>query len=330
MTNPVPPVRVVVVGSLNLDTRLVVADLPRPGQTVTVLHGGRSVGGKGGNQALAAAAAGACTSMVGAVGVDADGDGDAVLEHLTGGGVDVGRVTRTPDTATGEAVVVVAEDGENSILVVAGANGTLDRNHVERALTTLRHGDVVLLQNEIPPQVTAVAARRAAAAGATVVWNVSPCPPDPTPVLRDVDVVLVNEGELDLLATSTGSPPSGIRERATQLSRTTGCAVVCTLGGQGALLARGDDLLHVEAPEVQVVDTTGAGDAFAGYFAASAHLPDEDRLRIAVVAGALAVTAAGASRSVPTLQTVLDLVPVERRPPVKPATTTETPPKEQP
>ncbi|GAB3274348.1 ribokinase [Kineosporia babensis] len=297
--------RVVVVGSLNLDTVYRVLSLPARGQTIAAHRSDQCVGGKGGNQALAASAAGSPVVMVGCVGKDAAGH--RIVDDLSAGGVDVQRIARA-DAATGEALVVVSDDAENHILVVAGANDELGAASLETHLADLNPGDVVLLQNEIPAATTARAASIARDKGASVIWNAAPAPADRAEIPSDLDVVIVNEGELRSLA-DVLELPSGSGNLIDRLARLLGVTVVCTLGADGALLSDGHERTVHPAPRVQAVDTTAAGDTFTGYYAALAHLPQTERLAWATAAGAQAVTRAGASPSIPTRAQVAPLVP---------------------
>lgn len=300
--------RVIVVGSLNLDTVYRVGSLPRRGETVPAVRATQGVGGKGGNQAVAAAAAGATTAMIGAVGRDAPGE--TILSGLRERSVDVGRVRVSAAEPTGEALVVVSDDAENSILVVAGANSDLSPDQVATALTDLTPHDVVLLQNEIPPATTDRAARVAAAAGAHVVWNAAPAPKHRTEFPSRVGTVIVNEGELTsvaacLMLDTTDRTPIDL---TVAVARELACEVVCTLGAGGAVHSDGVDTLHQEPPRVEAVDTTAAGDTFTGYWAALARETPATRLAWATAAGAHAVTVSGASSSIPERSVVAPYV----------------------
>ena len=280
--------RVLVVGSVNVDVTVAVATLPRPGETVT---GGRYAerdGGKGANQAVAAARAGAATAFVGAVGDDPHGH--RARAALVAAGVDVGALD-TVAAPTGVALIVVADDGENQIAVASGANHALDAAEVAAAVAAHvdREADgapaaVLLLGLELLDAPLLAAAR--AAAGLTVVLNPAPARPF-DPALLDLGPLLTpNEHEA---ATLTGErePIAAARALATR----TGAPVVVTLGVAGALLAEPNaEPVHVRAPAVEAVDTTGAGDVFNGALAAA--LAAGAPLRAAV---ADAVAAASAS-----------------------------------
>ena len=267
--------RVVVLGSLNQDLHLDVARHPGPGETVTSGDLDRRFGGKGANQALAAARAGAHVLVVGRVGDDEPGR--AYRERLEGLGVDVSRLRTDADAPTGTAVVVTDAEGENTIVVAPGANGRVGEEDLD-ALDDLGPDDVLLTLLEVPPDVVAAAARLAAGRGARVVVNLAPYAPLPADVLASCDPVVVNEHEhallLDGLAGETGG--AGAAEPV---------SLLVTTGAGGSRW--GDE--HVPAEPADVVDTTGAGDAYCGALAAALCSGAERR------AAMVAATAAAAA-----------------------------------
>ncbi|MEU8139261.1 ribokinase [Streptodolium elevatio] len=306
-----------VVGSVNADLVVRVPRHPRPGETV--LGGDLAVhpGGKGANQAVAAARLGADVAFAGRVGTDAYGP--LLLGALRRDGVDTSLVA-TDDGATGVALITVDDDGENAITVSPGANGRFTPAHVDALEPALRRARVVSLQLEIPHETVAEVMRRCAASGTRVVLNPSPglwaMPPH---ALGMCDPFVVNEHEAaDAVrgADSAGLEPDprgdasdGPLERARRAVlalRASGAeprSVVVTLGAAGAVCAEnGGDLVHVPAPPVHPVDTTGAGDAFTGALAWRLALGDPlaDAVGYAVRVGAAAVTAEGAQPSYPT------------------------------
>lgn len=268
--------RVVVVGSLNVDLVTRVERLPRPGETVLGRSVGRMAGGKGANQAVAAAAAGAAVQMVGRVGEDAEGR--SYLSRLSALGIDTTGVRTTGRHETGRALITVAEDGENVIIVVAGANAQVTRDDLD-LLDTVGKGDVVLLQLEIPLSAVEEAARRAHGRGARVVINLAPYAALARDVVALADPVVVNEHEALLLADSDQVPSS----------------LLVTFGAAGASWD-GRRAAAAAVPEDEVVDTTGAGDAFCGTLASAlaAGLSREAALPLALTAGAEAVRRSGA------------------------------------
>lgn len=296
------PGRLVVVGSLNEDFVVRVEAIPSPGQTVPGSGPEYLAGGKGANQAVAACRSGAAVGMVGAVGTDAAGD--RLLAALAAAGVDAAAVLRL-EGPSGVAVITVAADGENSIVVLPGANGALSPAQVADGLNDLAAGDVVLAQAEIAPECIAAAARAATSAGARFVLNLAPAVPLDLSAVP-LFALLVNQHELADVAGRyglDGDPPALTLALAERL----GTAVVTTLGADGALLApgAGSALETVAAQPVEkVVDTTGAGDAFAGAFAAALvagrSLPDA--VRWGVIAGGQAVQFEGAQGGGPIVE----------------------------
>ena len=268
--------RVMVLGSLNIDLVTRVERHPRPGETLIGEGLERQAGGKGANQVVAAAAAGAAVAMVGCVGDDAGGT--AYRERLTARGVDVSGVRTCPGTTSGHAIVTVADDGENSIVVVPGANDLLDEREVA-AVDTLGPGDVLLLQLEVPLAVVCAAARRASARGARVVINTAPYAGLPADVVALADPVVANEHEMAALAEAGAEPAS----------------LLVTFGANGASWDGVTVPAHL-VPASDVVDTTGAGDAFCGALVAALArgAGREESLETALAAGAAAVRHPGA------------------------------------
>ncbi len=291
-----------VVGSINED---VVAQAPRapgPGETVLGTSIKYGCGGKGANQAVAAARAGAHTILVSATGDDDAGSRQRAALDATG--VDTTGITIS-DQPTGTAVITVDDEGENSIVVIPGANATITGTAVEVALTAVKADDVVLAQGEIPRRAIEAAAVAARRAGASFALNLAPVIPLELAQLS-VDVLIVNEHEASLLVRRDQT----IEDRATTL-RSLAHAVVVTMGARGALVASSAGLTHLPAIAAQrVVDTTGAGDAFCGALAAR-FAKDRDILAAAnwgLAAGALAVAAhgaQGADTSAPAIENAL-------------------------
>ncbi|MCA1781514.1 MAG: ribokinase [Dermatophilaceae bacterium] len=269
--------RVIVVGSLNVDLVTSVEAHPRPGETVLGSGLDRYAGGKGANQAVAAARAGSGdVLMVGRVG--ADEGGSLYRERLARAGVDVRGVATDPDEPTGHALIVVNEDGENTIVVVPGANGRVRREDLT-ALDECEAGDVVLLQLEIPLPVVAAAAQVAHEHGARVVINTAPFATLPADVIAIADPLVANEHEAAALADAGGVPGS----------------LLVTFGAHGASWDGVEYAAHT-VPAHRVRDTTGAGDAFCGALAA-ALATGRDRaaaMEAALAAGAAAVQHHGA------------------------------------
>ncbi|MER8423645.1 ribokinase [Mesorhizobium sp. M1403] len=292
---------IVVIGSINLDLIASVDRLPGPGETVRGSGFATAPGGKGANQALAAARAGAKVRMVGAVGKDSFA-GEA-LALLRDGKIDLSGVGET-FASTGTALIMVGADGENVIAVVAGANDSVVPGDLSKAF--LKNGDVVLLQLEVPLQTVETALDAARTANAVTVLNTAPFHGDAAGFLGKADYLVANETEFDLygeaLSLSGRDRPARMRDYASRTGRT----IVVTLGPDGVLAATPDDLLMVPALKITPLDTVGAGDTFCGYFAAglAAGLPRDPALARAAAAGSLACLKAGAQPAIPLARDV--------------------------
>ena len=296
------PGRVIVVGSVNVDLVITVDHLPDPGETVTGGRFDRHHGGKGGNQAVAAARLGAETAFVGAVGGDAFGaEARAALE---GEGIDLRALLTLDSEATGVALITVEAGGENTIAVAGGANTALRPEHVSAALRDLRPraGDVVLVGHEIPTETTREALRLGREAGSMTILNPAPAAGLSSALLALADILTPNRGELGVLCKAEGRPAAG--PMATSLvTNDPPRAILVTLGADGALVVDGRGTVAIHGPTVQVVDTVGAGDTLNGALAAglAAGLPLAEAARRAVTAATLAVSRAGARKGMPTL-----------------------------
>ncbi|WP_135364063.1 ribokinase [Halosimplex halophilum] len=319
-TDPV----VAVVGSYNVGLTMQVPAFPAPGETVVGREFAEGPGGKGSNQAVAAARLGAESRFVGRVGADRYGDDAVALWDAEG--VDADAVTRDEATHTGVGFVIVDEDGENEITVAPGANDRLSAADVRERAAAIETADALLVQLEIGDEPVRAAVEAAAAAGTTVVCNPAPARELPADVLARVDYLTPNEHEARTLAGAGGDGGAGtdsgdegdgegrgaITDEAVarELLDLGAGTVVLTLGGAGALLVSGDGVERVRAPPVDAVDTTGAGDAFNGALAVALAEGLEDRaaVRFGCAAGALAVTAPEVVPGLPGRAAVDDLV----------------------
>lgn len=283
-----------VLGSANMDLIAVVERAPQLGETVTGRRFEQMPGGKGANQALAAARAGAAVRMLGAVGDDAFGA--RIRAVLEADGVDLSGLS-TAETPTGTAHITVNAEGDNSIVVVPGANGTM-RELTDAHRTAIEASDTLVLQLELPLGTVVDAARHARRCGVRVILTPSPVVPLPAELLTSVDLIVPNEREAALL-TRHGDP----RKAARALIDTGAASVVVTLGERGCLyLAAGsEDAIVQPAVRVEAVDTTAAGDTFVGCLAVALTEGRNlrDALRWASVAAALSVQRFGASASMP-------------------------------
>lgn len=299
MTKPYPSAgRVTVVGSINIDQVVRVYRHPIPGETLLGSSLTLLPGGKGANQAVAAARLGADVSMVGAVGSDAAAALATTL--LLDAGVDLQAVTTVPGS-TGLAVISVADDGENTIVVIPGANGSVDTEAVRAEAQRIAEASVVVLQGEIP--VGGIAAATQLATG-RVLLNLAPVVNTDAAIIRSANPLVVNEheGALVLAQLDPGGVAPATDDELVAALRAQGIAsVVLTRGALGAICSDEDGTFHVPAPKVQALDTTGAGDAFVG--ALSARLAAGDSLHdssaFAAKVGAFAVQAHGAQSSYP-------------------------------
>lgn len=287
---------VLVFGAINIDLVTGVERFPGPGETVS----GRSFaiypGGKGANQALASARAGAPTWLVGAVGRDAFAA--PALALVSKAGIDLTYVAHVEE-ATGCATILVSATGENRIVSVPGANASADPGTIPDALLT--RSSMVSLQNELPPVSNQALLERARRNGSRVVLNASPWRPLSLDTLCSVDYLVVNEHEASELAAAFNWPQAPHELAVAAAAAIHDLTLVLTLGKQGALSIHGSEILRIQAPSVRAIDTTGAGDAFGGTLIAALDddAPLDQALRRAVAAGSLACTAAGAQPSFP-------------------------------
>lgn len=305
--NPGEPRDVIVVGSINVDLMVRCEKLPQPGETVSGGRFERHFGGKGANQAVAAARSGARVMFVGAVGDDAFGT-DSVVD-LDAEGIETAAILRMAHMSTGIAAIMVDERGENQIAVASGANMSLDAQRVERAFVgrTFPRDGVCVLSFEVPDAPLVRAARLAREAGIRVLMCPAPVRPIPADIVATNPILVMNALESIALATAmTGKPLATHPEAAAALSDLTKAPVVITLGSKGALLYERGRLTPFPAYEVPVVDTTGAGDTLVGVMAAEmargVALPEATRR--AVAGAGLSVGVAGPREGAPTREAI--------------------------
>jgi ribokinase len=285
---------VVVIGSLNVDLVVMADRLPEPGETVLGGQFATHDGGKGANQAVAAARAGARVSMIGAVGNDAHGE--RALASLAAEGIDLSRVRRLDAEPTGVAIIAVGPRGENQIVVAPGANATLELDDDDRAL--IGGADAVLTNHEIPAAATLDALRAAHSAGVTAILNPAPARALSSEILSLGPILTPNEHEL-VVAIGNEITGAALDELAARHSG----PIIVTQGPAGALLVDGGRRQRFEGRLAsRVIDTTGAGDAFCGVLAAwiADGRPLDEAIVAANAAGSMAVAASGAREGMPT------------------------------
>jgi len=289
---------------LNMDLVVRAERIPRPGETVHG-HGFTTIpGGKGANQAAAAARLGASVEMIGRVG--ADSFGPALLRNLRDQGVGVSRVRTDPQAPTGTAMIVVDARGENSIVVAPGANGRVCLEDLEAARDLLAMSQYLIMQFEIPLEVVRAAIRLARELGLRVILNPAPAYSVEEGFLEGIYCLVVNESEAHLLTGIEVKDLAAAREAGRALlARGVGVSAV-TLGANGALLVTSEGGVHVPARRVEVVDTTAAGDAFVGGLTVALlrRYDLAEAVRYATCAGTLATTVLGAQTSLPSAERV--------------------------
>jgi ribokinase len=294
-----PQAKIVVVGSSNTDMVIKTARIPEPGETVL---GGRflmTAGGKGANQAVAAARLGAEVTFVARVGSDIFGE--AAIRNFETDGIRTECVSRDEETPSGIALIFVDETGENAIAVAPGANARLTPEDVARAESRIAEADLLLLQLEVPLETVRTAIEIARRYGRRVLLNPAPAQPVPEELLRQVDLLTPNETEAERLLGGRDAGLGGVAATAQELCNRGVGTVIVTMGKEGAFVVGSGAEYHVPGRRMTAVDTTGAGDAFSGALACALAEGRDLRAAIdfAIAASALAVTRMGAQASLP-------------------------------
>lgn len=287
---------ITVVGSVNIDIAATVPHLPAPGETVLTSHVRRGLGGKGANQAIAAARAGAEVTLIARVGDDRGGQ-DAIAT-LTQEGIDTGGVVRSQVLPTGQAFISVDSAGQNQIVVAAGANRSLRPHDLDLLESLVEPGGLILTQAEIAPETVARAAEIAVERGCRFVLNLAPVIALPRSTVAVSDPLIVNQLEAEALGINVNTIEDDLNRAVPTLAR----SIVVTLGADGAVSARDGVITNHPAPTVVPVDTTGAGDTFVGTLSAglAQGLDLVKATEHAVSAGARAVQSTGASAPLPS------------------------------
>jgi ribokinase len=295
---------VFVLGSINQDFVLKVERRPQPGETVTNAELSTHNGGKGANQAAAAALLGASVTFLGRVGDDEFGE--PLVQALGEKGIDTSLVERASDASTGAAFITVTPDGENAITVAPGANRSLTPQEVDAASGAIGNARVLVAQMEIPVETVLRAVGVASERGTRALVNLAPTFEVPRELLERLDPLVVNEHEAAFLLGSEVEGVDGALSAAPELLSLGPRSAVITIGEAGAVFADGESVEHILAPKVEVVDTTGAGDAFVGALATclAGGASLEEAVAYAVRAGAAAVTREGAQGALPTPEVV--------------------------
>jgi ribokinase len=297
--------KVVIVGSLNMDLVTRAPRLPRAGETLTGQSFVTVPGGKGANQAVAAARLGASVAMVGCVGDDAYGE--QLRAALLAEGIDCQAVTRVAGESTGVALIVVDDSSQNAIVIVAGGNGHVTASVVDSFDALLSQAEVIICQLEVPLDTVGHVLKRGHELGKTVILNPAPATgPLPAEWFAWIDYLIPNESEASALTGLPVDSTASADAAASALLAAGVSKVIVTLGEQGALFASKTRSEHFPAPKVQPVDTTAAGDTFVGGFAAALAdgKSESEAIRFGQVAAALSVTRSGAQPSIPTFAEV--------------------------
>lgn len=297
--------KVVIVGSLNMDLVTRAPRLPRAGETLAGQSFVTVPGGKGANQAVAAARLGASVAMIGCVGDDAYGE--QLRAALLAEGVDCQAVTPVSGESTGVALIVVDDSSQNAIVIVAGGNGHVTASVVDSFDALLCQAEVIICQLEVPLDTVGHVLKRGHELGKTVILNPAPASgPLPAKWFAWIDYLIPNESEATALTGLPVDSTASADVAATALLDAGVSKVIVTLGEQGALFASKSRSEHFPAPKVQPIDTTAAGDTFVGGFAAALAdgKSESDAIRFGQVAAALSVTRSGAQPSIPTFAEV--------------------------
>ena len=290
---------ITVIGSSNTDMVVMTSHFPAPGETILGGEFLMNAGGKGANQAVAAARSGGRVSFIGKVGSDIFGEN--AIENIKNEGIDVSGISTDPDAASGVAQIIVDKNGENSIVVAPGANLNLTRDDIDDAETQISRADILLMQLEIPVDTIIYAAKKAHSLGKKVILNPAPATELPDELFEYLYMITPNESETELL-TGIKVTDQSSAAKAAQVLKTRGVEnVIITMGSQGAFVFTDEVEQIVPAFEVQAVDTTAAGDCFNGALAVGLGRGMDmiESVRYANRAASIAVTRAGAQVSMP-------------------------------
>lgn len=300
----IPSPRIAVLGSINMDLVVRCQELPVAGQTILAQSSSEFCGGKGANQAVAASLAGGDVSMIGAVGGDAFAE--RLIDNLKIRGADCAAVSRCRDDASGLAVIAVDSRGQNSIMVVPGANSAVTPESVRGAESIIQECDCLMVQLEIPMESVLEGIRIARSHGVRIILDPAPVPADFPASMLEVDLICPNETEATTLTELPVTTVEEAKVAAIRLHAMGARDVAITMGAKGTLLYREGEATLVPANRIDVVDTTAAGDAFAGALAVRWAQTGElfDAVVFANTAGALAASRSGAQDSIATYEEI--------------------------
>lgn len=300
--------KITVVGSINMDLMIRASNLPLPGETVIADTKVENPGGKGANQAVAAARMGVEVTMIGCVGDDSFAT--QLLQNLAEENVDTSRITRRENTASGVAVVMVEESGENAILVVPGANALVNQQEIEQAREVICDSDVLLMQLEVPQEIVAYTTQIARGAGVPVILDPAPAPLECCADLLNVDLICPNQSEAAALLRKSVETMDDAVSLIKELTQLGPKQVIITMGEQGAVLFDGETVQTVPPSAVETIDSTAAGDAFAAGLAVrlAENTSLIEAVQFASAAGALAASGAGAQTAMPTREQIETLL----------------------
>lgn len=300
--------KLTVLGSINADHVISVPYFAKPGETLTGENYRIAYGGKGANQAVAAARLGAKVAFIGCIG--SDGIGETMKNTFAQEGIDTSPITTIQQEMTGIAFIQVAQSAENSIVIASGANAYLDEQIVRQNEAQIAQSDSLLLQLETPLSAVTLAAQIAKKHGVQVVLNPAPAQPLPDSLLSQIDIITPNETEAEILTgVRVTDEQSAVKSAAVFHQKGIDCVII-TLGAKGVFISRNSEHRIIKGFSVQAVDTTAAGDTFNGGFVTALLEGQsfEEAIRFAQAAAAISVTRPGAQPSIPTKQETLDFL----------------------
>ncbi|MHB8128402.1 MAG: ribokinase [Mobilitalea sp.] len=305
-----------IIGSLNMDTVIDVTETPRPGETVLGKKYELCPGGKGANQAYAAGKLGAGVSMIGTIGDD--GNGMQLLKNLQSVGVDTEGIQKLDHVASGTAFITVNEAGENSIIVIPGANFLITKEYIDQHINIIDACDILIVQLEIPIEVVSYVVKLAKSKNKLVILDPAPAPKElPLELIRNVDILKPNETELQALTGMETTSVDQIVTAARSLLAQGVKKVVVTIGSLGTILVSENDFELFPARKVDAVDTTAAGDAFTAAFAMRLveGFSYEEAIKFGNIVSSIVVTRKGAQNSIPDYEEAMKVYQTDRKEP---------------